>query len=245
MSDLNLQSMRQAGAILRETLRFLTEEYIREGLSALDVSRKAEEIIRSYDGGIPAFLGYRGFPETACVSINDQVVHGIPLDRPLLKEGDILSVDCGVEFEGHFSDACRTVGIGQIDPRARKLIKVTRESLEKGIEAAIPGNRIGDISYAIQRHVERNRFTVSLDFVGHGIGKIIHGPPQVPNYGPPGRGELIKAGDCFAIEPVIFDGSASVHCEEDKWTVISNQGNLSAHFEDTILVTEQGPEKLT
>lgn len=245
MPALDIECMRQAGAILRETLRFVSEEYIREGVSALDVSRKAEEIIRSYEGAAPAFLGYKGFPEAACVSINNQVVHGIPLDRPLLKEGDIISVDCGVRFRDHFSDACRTVGVGEIDSRARKLLKVTKESLEKGIQAARPGNRISDISYAVQKHVERNRFTVSLEFVGHGIGRVIHGPPQIPNYGPPGQGALIEVGNCFAIEPVVFDGSAAAYCAADRWTVLSKQGNLSAHFEDTILITEEGPELLT
>ena len=243
MPDLDLDLMRKSGAILAETLRFLTKEFIRPGISAFDVSKKAEEIIRSHEGAVPAFMGYNGFKDAACVSVNTEVVHGIPKPTTILKEGDIISVDCGVIYEGHFSDACRTVGIAPLEERTYKLLTVT-ESLNKGIAAAKPGNHIGDISFAVQRHIERNRFKVSLEFVGHGIGKVLHGPPCVPNYGPPGVGELIKPGMCLAIEPVVFDGPPSAYLQDDGWTVESLQGNLSAHFEDTILITEHGPRSL-
>ena len=245
MAKLDLEKMRIAGSILCDTLLVLTEYFIKPGVSALDISRKAEEVITSYPGAVPAFKGYRDFPEAACVSVNDQVVHGIPTANLIIGEGDLVSVDCGVQFEGHFSDACRTVAVGDVDPRARKLIKVTREAMDKGIQAAKPGNRIGDISYAIQRHVERHRFRVSLEFVGHGIGLELHGSPCVPNYGPPGLGQVIKPGTCLAIEPVVFDGPADAKLGDDGWTVYSKYGNLSAHYEETILVTEDGPEILT
>jgi methionyl aminopeptidase len=236
--------MRACGRILRETLMFL-EEYIVPGLTTNDISYKAEEIIRSYDGASPAFLGYRGYPAAACVSVNQEVVHAIPSDSRVLESGDIVSVDCGVGYEDHFTDACRTVAVGTVGVRARKLIKITREALDKGIAAAVPGGFVGDISYAIQKHVERNRLEVSLDLVGHGIGRGLHLPPSVPNYGPPGRGELLEEGACLAIEPVVFDGPSKAITQEDNWTVVSEHGNLSAHFEDTIIITAGSPEVIT
>ena len=177
--------------------------------------------------------------------MNTEVVHGVPKPTTIFKEGDIISIDCGVIYKEHYSDACRTVGIAPIDARTYKLLNVTEQALNKGIAAAIPGNHIGDISYAVQKHVERHRFKVSLEFVGHGIGKALHELPCVPNYGPPGVGELIKPGMCLAIEPVVFDGPPSAYLQDDGWTVESLQGNLSAHFEDTVLITENGPEILT
>jgi methionyl aminopeptidase len=190
-------------------------------------------------------LGYRGFPGALCVSVNQEVVHGIPSATRFIQEGDVVSIDCGVVYKDHFTDACRTVAVGEVDSRIRKLIKVTSESLNKGILAAGPGGTIGDISYAIQKHVERHRFNVSLDFIGHGIGRVLHGPPAVPNYGPPGVGEELKPGTCLAIEPVVFDGSIDTILQNDDWTVVSKNDNLSAHFEDTILITGEGPEILT
>jgi len=244
VSDIDLDLMRESGRMLSETLKFLTVEYIKPGITTLDVSNMAEEFIRSYEGAVPAFLGYNGFTGSACVSVNQQVVHGVP-DNTIINEGDIVSIDCGVIYKEHFSDACRTVAIGDIDPKVSKLIDVTRESLDEGIKKALVGNRIGDISYAIQRHIERNRFKVSLEFVGHGIGKVLHGPPCVPNYGPPNRGPELIAGTCLAIEPVVFDGPPDAKLAPDGWTVYSKYGNLSAHFEDTIIVTEEGPEIIT
>jgi methionyl aminopeptidase len=245
VSDIDLDHMRRAGHILSKTLEFLTDGFIEPGMCTLDISNKAEEIIRSYEGSTPAFLGYHGFPGAVCVSVNNQVVHGIPTKELIISAGDIVSIDGGVIYEGHFSDACRTVGVGEIGPRLKKLLKVTEESLLRGIEQVIIGNRIGDISYAVQKHVERNRFNVSLEFVGHGIGKVLHGPPCVPNYGPPKRGEEIKLGTCLAIEPVVFDGPADAILADDGWTVLSKHDNMSAHFEDTVIATEEGPEIVT
>ncbi len=245
MSKIDLDLMRKCGRILGETLRFLESDCIVPGVSTLDIAEKAHDIIRSYKGAVPAFLGYRGFPGVLCASLNEEVVHGVPLKNNIVKSGDIVSVDCGVEFEGHFTDACRTVAVGDVDVRTRKLIKVTREALDRGIIAARVGNHIGDISYAIQKHVERHRFRVSRDLIGHGIGHVLHGPPAIPNYGPPGDGELIIAGTCLAIEPVVFDGPAEAHIQDDGWTVVSLGGNLSAHWEDTIIATEEGPEIIT
>ena len=245
MDKLDLDKMRRSGRILAETLEYVCFSFVRAGISALDISLKAEEVIRSYEGAIPAFLGYNGFPAAACVSVNNEVVHSIPLSTKILKEGDIVSIDCGVIYEEHFSDACRTVGVGNIDFRCKKLIKVAREALDKGIEASLVGNHIGDISYAIQKHVERKGLTVSLDYTGHGIGKQLHAPPCVPNYGPPGKGPRLEAGTCLAIEPVIFDGPTDVWLKDDRWTVYSREGNLSAHVEDTVIITDTGPEIIT
>lgn len=243
LSNVDLELMRKSGRILAETLEYI-EDFIEPGLSTLDVSNKAEEIIRSHEGATPAFLGYKGFTGAACVSVNDQVVHGVPTDL-LIKDGDIVSVDCGVIYEKHFSDACRTVLVGEVSPRTRKLVKITKQSLDLGIEAAVLGNRVSDISYAVQKHVERKGFKVSLEFVGHGIGLVLHGEPQVPNYGPPGRGPVLEEGMCLAIEPVVFDGATKCWLGSDKWTVYSEDGNLSSHQEDTIIITKTGPEIVT
>jgi methionyl aminopeptidase len=179
------------------------------------------------------------------VSINNEVVHAVPREDRLLQEGDIVSVDCGVEYKGHFTDACRTYLLPKADVRTRKLVKVTKDALERGIAAATAGAHVGDISFAIQRHVERHRFNVSLDYTGHGIGLVLHGDPQIPNYGPPGMGAKLRTGTCLAIEPVVFDGATTVKLQQDGWTVCSHEGNLSAHFEDTVIITEEGPEIIT
>lgn len=245
MSELDLELMRLSGRILGETLRFLTEQCIYPGVSTLDISKKAEEFIRSHDRAIPAFVGYRGFPEAVCVSLNNQVVHTIPNKSTIVKEGDLVSVDCGVIVDGHFSDACRTVTVGNVLPRAKQLVKITREALYKGIERARAGNRISDISYNIQKHVERHGFEISRNYGGHGIGLVLHGPPSIPNYGPPGKGNLITVGTCLAIEPVVFDGPTDTLLLDDGWTIVSKYGNISAHFEETIIVTKEGPEIVT
>jgi len=242
---IDLDLMRHSGSILRETLEFLSTTFIVPGISTLDISNKATEIICSYEGATPSFLGYLGFPAATCISVNEQVVHGIPLGNKIIKDGDLVSVDCGVSYKGHFTDACRTVGVGNVDYRAKKLIKITSEALDRGIAAALVGGYVGDISFAVQMHVERNRFAVSLDLVGHGIGRDLHLPPSIPNYGPPGQGERLEDGACLAIEPVVFDGPSKVVVQEDAWTIVSEQGNLSAHFEDTIILTRAGPEIIT
>jgi len=243
--DVDLEMMRRSGRILAETLRYIESGYIVPGLSTLDISNKTLEIITSFEGASAAFLGYRGFTGASCVSVNQQVVHAVPRADIVIRPGDIVSVDCGVIYNGHYTDACRTVCVEPVDPRAKKLVKATYESLNCGINAAKAGDRIGDISYAIQNYIERKRFQVSQDYVGHGIGRILHADPQVPNYGPPNKGPLIKAGDCFAIEPVVFDGPTATFLEPDGWTVMSSHNVLSAHFEDTIIITAEGPEIIT
>jgi methionyl aminopeptidase len=214
-------------------------------MSAVGISNLMQEIIMSYDDSTPAFLGYHGFPAAACVSINDEVVHGLPREGSIIKEGDIVSVDCGVIYRGHYTDACRTIAIGPVAKEVQDLLKYTEESMNKGIDKMLVGNKIGDISYAIQRHVERRGLKVHLDYTGHGIGHKLHQTPCVPNYGPPGRGDIIHEGMCLAIEPVVFIGDTATRTLKDGWTVISKNGNLSAHFEETIIATKEGPEVIT
>jgi len=243
--SLDITRMRFAGKVLGETLHYLENSYIKEGVTAREISKKAEELIRSYKGCKPAFLGYHGFPAAACVSINEQAVHGIPNDR-VIKSGDIVSVDCGVRYRNHFSDACRTVIVGEVPPKIKKMVEVTKEATYLGIEQAIVGNTVGDISFAVQRFVERNGFKVSPVFVGHGIGRELHGDPPVPNCGLPGSGPELVSGQCLAIEPVVFNGQPFAEAGEDGWTVVSTTGCLSAHYEETILIREEGsPEILT
>jgi len=244
MPAVQLDLMRHSGRILAEALEEIIN-YVRPGISSFDISNKLEEIILSYDGALPAFKGYKGFPEAACVSVNEEVVHAVPKKSRILGEQDIVSIDCGVIYKGHFSDACRTKAVGDPGYRAKKLIDTTKKALDFGIAAACSDARVGDISYAIQRYVERKGFSVNLDYTGHGIGLSLHLPPCVPNYGPPGRGALLYPGMCLAIEPVVFDGPTDVLVKEDRWTSVSREGNLSAHFEDTIIVTESGPEIIT
>lgn len=245
MSQLNLDYMRTSGRILAEALNTVCYGLICPGMSAVRVSELMEEIITSYNEAAPAFLGYNGFPAAACVSVNEEAVHGVPKDSRVLKEGDIVSVDCGVIYKGHYTDACRTVPVGRVPDDTYNLLKTTEEAMNKGIAEMLVGNRIGDISYAIQRYVERRGFKVHLDFTGHGIGHKLHQLPCVPNYGPPGRGDIIVEGMCLAIEPVVFDGDTSSKTLDGGWTVVSNNGNLSAHFEETIIATANGPEIIT
>lgn len=237
--------MRSSGRILAKALRVACEEWAVPGYSTYDIAEKMGELIRSYEGAVPAFVGYKGFPSAACISVNEQVVHGVPSKSLILKEGDVVSIDCGVSLFGHYTDACRTIPIGVVSERLRRLIKITRESLDKGISAVRAGSRVGDISYAVQRHVERKGFQVSLDYTGHGIGKVLHAPPCIPNYGPPGQGELLIEGQCLAIEPVVFDGPTNVLLSLDRWTVYSPSKIPSAHFEDTVIVSKEGPEVIT
>ncbi len=244
MGIVDLQVMRQSGKILAEVLSRACDEWIVPGTTPYDVSKKAEELICSYTGAVPAFLNYKGFPAAACISVNEEVVHGIPSRREL-KDGDIISFDCGVVLDGHYTDAARTIAVGNVPERVRRLIRTTKESLDKGIEAVKAGAYVGDVSYAIQKHVERKGFKVSLDFTGHGIGLTLHDQPCIPNYGPPRQGPVLVEGSCIAIEPVVFDGSTDVWLGKDGWTIYSREGNLSAHFEDTIIVTKTGPEIIT
>lgn len=237
-SDREIELMYAANQIVAETHAILAET-IKPGITTVEIDRIAEEYIRK-QGAIPAFKGYQGFPATVCVAINDQVVHGIPGSQKV-EEGDIIGLDIGAMKNGFFGDAARTLGVGQISPLAEKLIQVTRESFEQGIAQAIIGNRLTDISHAIQQHAESHGFSVVRDFVGHGIGRKMHEAPQVPNYGQPGRGCRLKKGMTLAIEPMINAGEYHVKVLPDRWTVVTADGSLSAHYEETIAITDGEP----
>jgi methionyl aminopeptidase len=207
------------------------------------LDRLAEGHIRSR-GGKPAFKGYRGYPATLCTSVNDVIVHGIPSERIRLASGDVLSLDCGVVWKGFVGDAARTIPVGEVDQNAEKLLKVTQECLERAVQVMRPGGRLSDIGAAVQRHAEGNGFTVVREFVGHGIGRAMHEEPQVYNFGPPGRGPELKAGLVLAIEPMINAGKPGVKIDDDGWTARTEDGKLSAHFEFSVAVTENGPRVL-
>lgn len=216
---------------------------IRPGLTTREVEIFADAHIRKL-GGVPAFKGYRGYPASICTSVNDEVIHGIPSKR-FLQEGDILSIDLGVYKDGFYGDGAVTVPVGQIVPTLEKLLRVTEESLYIGIRNAIVGNRVSDISYAVQRHVESNGFSVVKAFVGHGIGRELHEDPQIPNFGPPGRGPRLVEGMTLAVEPMVNLGGHEVLVLDDGWTAVTADGKPSAHFEHTVLVTTEAPRILT
>lgn len=241
-SAAEIDLMREAGAILAETLQRL-RVMARPGVTLLDLDREAGEFIRGR-GCIPGFVGYEGYQNNICTSVNEQVVHGIPTNRKL-REGDLLSLDAGVIYRGFWADAGLTVAIGKVSAEAQRLLDVTRESLEIGIAQAKVGNRIGDISAAIQNHVERAGFAVVRQFVGHGIGRDMHEDPQVPNFGIAGRGPLLKPGMVLAIEPMVNAGSPDVALLGDGWTVVTVDHSLSAYFEHSVAITTDGPEVLT
>ena len=234
--------MREAGKIVGETL-LLIEEIVRPGITTAELDRIAEEFITKH-GAKPSFKGLYGFPASLCISVNEQVVHGIP-GGYVLKDGDIISVDCGANINGFHGDAARTFGVGNISEEANKLINVTKESFFKGIEYAKVGNRLTDISHGIQSYVEASGFSVVRDFVGHGIGRVVHEDPEVPNYGRPGRGPKLVEGMALAIEPMVNVGSYKVKTLSDDWTVVTSDGSLSAHYENTIVILPDGPEILT
>lgn len=237
-----LDKIRTAGRILAAVLEEL-EQQAHAGVSTRELDALAESLVRQA-GGRPAFKGYKGFPGTICASINDEIIHGIPSERRLA-EGDILSLDLGVNYDGFFADAAVTVAVGQVDKELSKLLRVTEESLYLGIEQARVGNRISDISAAVQAHVEKHGFSVVRDFVGHGIGASLHEDPQVPNYGLPGRGHRLVEGMVLAIEPMVNARGPEVKWRDDNWTALTADGSYSAHFEHTIAVTAQGPEIMT
>jgi methionyl aminopeptidase len=234
--------MRAACQIVAETLSLLRQA-VQPGVSLLALNALAEKEAVKYKAK-PAFKGYSGYPYSLCCSVNEQVVHGMPSARQLL-EGDILSLDFGVLYQGFYGDAAITVPVGEVTQEAQRLIRVTEESLFKGIAAATVNNRLSDISFAVQSHVEGYGFSVVRDFVGHGIGRQLHEGPQIPNYGSPGRGPHLKAGMVLAIEPMINQGTYEVQVLQDGWTAVTADGNLSAHFEHTVAVTDNGPEILT
>ncbi|WP_353684016.1 type I methionyl aminopeptidase [Thermodesulfovibrio sp. 3907-1M] len=238
-----LQKMRKSCRIVAAVLCEL-KNFIKEGLTTKHIEQFIENLIIKM-GGTPAFKGYRGYPASACISINEQVVHGIPSEKVFIKEGDIVSVDVGVLCESFYGDAAYTYPVGRISEEAQKLLKVTEEALYKGISEAIPGNRIGDISSAIQAHVESNGFSVVRAFVGHGIGRSLHEDPQIPNFGTKGVGPKLKKGMTLAIEPMVNVGTYEVQILSDGWTAVTKDGSLSAHFEHTIVITEGEPEILT
>ncbi|HRU41538.1 MAG TPA: type I methionyl aminopeptidase [Candidatus Diapherotrites archaeon] len=241
-SPREIELMRIAGRIVAETLELLSKA-IRPGITTLELDTIAEEYIRER-GAIPAFKDYNGFPASICSSINEQVVHGIP--GPIaLKDGDIIGIDIGAVYDGYYGDAARTYGVGSIDKETERLLKVTEESFFKGIEYALPGNRLSDISHSIQKHVESNGFSVVRDFVGHGIGRSMHEDPQIPNYGLPHKGPRLAAGMALAIEPMVNQGRYAVKIREDGWTVVTADGKPSAHYENTIVITNGKPEILT
>jgi len=235
--------IRESARIVAQCLFTLSRE-IRPGISTLELDRLAETFIRD-SGGEPAFKGYRGFPASICASINEEVVHGIPSASRRLREGDVLSLDIGVKKDGFFGDAARTFPVGNVSAKAVKLLEATQQGLHAGIEQARPGNRVSDISSAIEREVSRHGFRVVRALVGHGIGRELHEEPQVPNYGRAGEGPKLKEGMVLAIEPMVNAGTGEVLTLSDQWTVVTADRNLSAHFEHTVAIGAQGPEILS
>jgi methionyl aminopeptidase len=233
-----LQTMARACRIVVEALDVLEAAAV-PGVSTKEMDRIAREHIERA-GARPAFLGYRGYPATLCISVNEEVVHGIPGPRKL-RDGDIVGLDLGCIVDGFFGDAARTVAVGKISEEAARLMKVTREALLAGIETCHPGKRVGDIGHAVQSHAERHGYSVVREFVGHGIGTSLHEEPQVPNYGPPGRRERLVAGMCLAIEPMVNVGRPEVDVLADGWTAVTRDRSLSAHYELSVAVTPLGP----
>ena len=241
-NDVEIDKMRNAGKLVGETLNKLTE-MVKPGVTTAKLSSFADEYIMAH-GGTASFKGYCGFPAALCTSINEQVVHGIPGDT-VLKEGDIISIDCGAILNGYQGDAARTIPVGAVSDEAKKLIEVTKDSFFKGAEQAIVGNRLTDISWAEKRYAESFGYSVVRDYVGHGIGREMHEDPEVPNYGRPGRGPKLMHGMVLAIEPMINIGSYYVDVLDNDWTVVTRDGKMSAHYENTVAILDNGPEILT
>ena len=242
-SEEEIRLMREAGKILAEVHNRLGE-IIEPGISTLEIDRKGEEWIREF-GCIPSFLNYEGYPASICVSLDDEVVHGIPKENVILREGDIVSLDAGVIYRGYHSDAARTHAVGKISENDQKLIEVTRQSFFEGIKYAKKGFRLGDICHAIGEYVEKNGYSVVREFQGHGIGESMHEDPGIPNYGKAGRGIRLEPGMTLAIEPMVIMGKPNILELDDGWTIITEDGSLAAHYENTILITENEPEILT
>ena len=237
-----LKVLSEGGKILAAIVKQL-QGILKAGLTTKQIDSYAENIIRDY-GVLPAFKGYRGFPGYVCISVNQEVVHGIPSDR-VIKEGDIVSLDVGIIHKDYYVDTATTAGIGRIGPELQKLLEITLNSLYKGIEQARVNNYLSDISHAVQKYVEANRFSVVRDFVGHGIGRNLHEDPEIPNFGPPHQGPILKKGMVLAIEPMVNLGSWQTKILSDGWTVVTQDGKASAHFEHTVAITENGPKILT
>lgn len=237
-----IEKMRRSGRLVREILGEIRQR-VRPGVSTLELEKYTAKRLAEV-GARPAFKGYRGYPCCLCTSVNDQIIHGIPSDRRL-KEGDVLSVDLGVVLDGFYGDSAITIPVGEISEGAKKLLRVTEEALERAIEKVRPGNRLGDVSAAVQEHVENHGFSVVREFVGHGIGRELHEEPQIPNFGPPGRGPMLKEGMVLAIEPMVNAGSPASRVLDDQWTAVTVDGEYSAHFEHMVAVSGNGPDVLT
>ena len=243
-SSREIELMAEGGKILAATVQMLRRE-VRAGLSTLDLDAIAEKFIRSHTGATPAFKGLYGFPGTLCTSITQEIVHGIPSRKRVLKDGDIISIDVGVGYQGYFTDSATTVAVGAVDAETIRLLETTERSLAAGIAAAVPGNYLGDIGAAVQRVVEAAGFSVVRDLVGHGIGVAFHEEPQVPNYGKPKRGLKLVPGLTLAIEPMVNIGGPATRTLADKWTIVTVDGSRSAHFEHTVAITVSGNRVLT
>lgn len=242
-SEREISLMREAGKVLAEVHDKLGE-MIAPGITTLDIDRKGEQLIRKA-GCIPSFLNYEGYPASICVSVNDEVVHGIPTDKRRLEEGDIVSLDAGVIYEGYHSDAARTYGVGTIREEDQRLIDITKQSFYEGIRMAYAGNHLHDISATIQKFVESHGFSVVRDLVGHGVGTKLHEEPQIPNFKPAGRGPKLRPGMTLAIEPMVNAGDWEIWILEDDWTVVTRDHSNSAHYENTVLITDGEPELLS
>ena len=242
-SDKEIETMRKAGKILARITRRLAEK-VSPGVATSDLEVLALDFMRE-ENVVSAFKGYKGYPAGICTSINEEVVHGIPSSKRKLKEGDILSLDVGIKYEGYFSDVAVTVPVGKIDNRIKDLLSVTRDALLEGIKQAVPGKRLYDISHAVQSCVEKHGFSVVRQFVGHGIGRNLHEEPEVPNFGKPHQGEPLRSGMILAIEPMVNMGTWECRVLEDGWTAVTKDGLMSAHFEHTVAITDNGPEILT
>jgi methionyl aminopeptidase len=238
-----IEKMRRSGRIVRQVLNAV-KAAVAPGVSTMDLERLAEKKIQEL-GAKPAFKGYYDYPCVLCTSVNDQIVHGIPSEKRVLREGDIVSIDCGVVLDGFYGDAAITVPVGKVKPEVAKLLEVTEASLQRAIDATVVGNTVGDIGAAVQKLVEENGFSVVRDFVGHGIGTRLHEEPQVPNYGVKGFGAKLKEGMVLAIEPMVNAGKPGARVLDDKWTAVTEDGSFSAHFEHCIAVTKDGPVVLT
>ncbi|HYB74003.1 MAG TPA: type I methionyl aminopeptidase [Candidatus Sulfotelmatobacter sp.] len=237
-----IERMRVSNRIVARALEALAQA-VKPGVTTLELDRMAEEFLR-HEGAVPAFKGYKGYPFALCASVNEEVVHGMPSERALV-EGDIVSLDMGAVVDGYYGDGAVTLPVGAVSPAAERLLRVTREGLERGVRAARRGGRLGDISHAVQTHVERHGYSVVRTFVGHGIGRQLHEEPQIPNFGPPGRGPVLLPGMVLAIEPMVNAGGPEVEILADHWTAVTMDRSLSAHFEHTVAITEDGSEVLT
>ena len=243
-SQREIEIMAVGGRILADTVK-LMERSVKPGMTTAALDTIAEDFIRSHPGAVPSFKGLYNFPASICSSINNEIVHGIPSKKRVLIEGDVVSIDVGVQYEGYHTDSATTVAVGKVSEESQRLLKVTREALDAGVKAARAGNHLGDIGSAVQAIVERAGFSVVRDLVGHGIGTGFHEEPQVPNYGKPKRGIRLAPGLTIAIEPMVNIGKPGIRTMPDKWTVVTLDGTRSAHFEHTVAITENGPRILT